>query len=65
MILLGGLFGQSFVPNPFGHSIVVVNQKRSSKLNVEKFTELLAEIDVFGRENGIQWTKEKDDDARG
>ena len=60
-IVLGGMFGQHFVPNPFGHSIVMVNNKRSSKLDVEKFSELLGELEAFGIENGVRWS----DDARG
>lgn len=60
-ILLGGLFGQDFVPNPFGHSVVMVNNRRSSKLDEEKFGELLSEIEVFGIENGVKWTEDEDE----
>jgi hypothetical protein len=59
-IFLGGLLGQSFVPNPFGHSIVVVNNGRSSRLTVERFAELLGEIEAFGVSHGIEWSENDD-----
>jgi hypothetical protein len=59
-IFLGGKFGQTFVQSPFGHSIVVVNNKRSSKLKEWQFIELLGEMEAFGAEHGIDWS---DDDS--
>lgn len=58
-ILLGAKFGQSFVPNPFGHSVVMVNLRRSSHLTVEQFAELLGEIEAFGAEQGVNWSEDE------
>lgn len=60
-IFIGGFTGQAFVPNPFGHSVVMVNRSRSSRLNVEKFAELLGEIEAFGVTNGIAWSEDDAD----
>jgi hypothetical protein len=57
-ILLGGKFGQRFVPSPFGHSVVMVNNKRSSHLDAEKFSDFLMEIQAFGDEQGVVWSKD-------
>lgn len=58
-ILLGAKFGQSFVPSPFGHSVVMVNDRRSSHLNIEQFAEFLGEIEAFGAENGVDWSDDE------
>lgn len=63
-IFLGAKFGQSVVPDPFGHGLVVVNKSRSSRLSVEKMAELIGEVEAFGNTNGIDWS-EDEDDARG
>jgi hypothetical protein len=57
-ILLGAKFGQSFVPSPFGHLVVMVNNRRSSHLDIEKFSEFLMEIQAFGDSEGVKWTRE-------
>ena len=59
-IFLGAKFGQSFVPSPFGHEVITVNNRRSSELSVETFTELLGEMEAFGAQEGIDWS---DDDV--
>lgn len=57
-IFLGAKFGQAFVPSPFGHSVVMVNKRRSSHLTVEQFAEFLNEIQAFGDEQGVVWSKD-------
>jgi hypothetical protein len=57
-ILLGAKFGQAFVPSPFGHTVVMVNKRRSSHLDLEKFSDFLMEIQAFGDEQGIVWSKD-------
>jgi hypothetical protein len=57
-ILLGAKFGQAFVPSPFGHTVVMVNKRRSSHLDCEKFSDFLMEIQAFGDEQGIVWSKD-------
>lgn len=58
-ILLGAKFGQSFVPSPFGHSVVMVNDRRSSHLTVEQFAEFLGEIEAFGAQEGVEWSEDE------
>lgn len=57
-ILLAAKFGQSFVPSPFGHEVIVINKARSSHLTIEQFAELLGEIEAFGHENGVDWSED-------
>jgi hypothetical protein len=59
-IFLGAKFGQAVVPDPFGHGLVVVNKKRSSKLDMEQMAELIGEVEAFGVQNGIEWTDDED-----
>lgn len=55
-LLLGAKFGQSVVPNPFTHGLVVVNNKRSRGLEQPDMSELIAEIQAFGDEQGVKWS---------
>lgn len=59
-IFLGAKFGQSVVPDPFGHGLVVVNRSRSSKLSMEQMAELIGEVEAFGVQNEIKWTDDED-----
>jgi hypothetical protein len=62
-IFLAAKYGQRVVPNPFGIGFVVMNSKRSRDLTLEAMAEFITELQVFGDEQGVNWTDE--DDARG
>ena len=55
-LFLAAHFGQRVVPNPFGGSFVVMNNKRSSELSVSKMAELISQMTAFGNERGVQWS---------
>lgn len=57
-LFLGAKFGQPIVPNPFGHGIVVVNNKRSRELTNAEMEELLGEMRAFGDEHGVDWSED-------
>ncbi len=61
LIFLAAKFQQDVVPNPFGFGFVVVNKARSSGLSMQKFADLLGEMEAFGNTNGIDWTDDEDE----
>jgi hypothetical protein len=62
LVFLAAKCGQKIMKNPFtGHGVIVVNNKRSSRLNAEEFTELLGEIEAFGAYRGVDWSDDEPD----
>lgn len=58
-LLLAGKYGQRTVPNPInGIGFVVMNSRRSRALTIEEMSDFLMEIQVFGDERGIKWSRE-------
>ncbi len=58
-LFLGAKFGQAVVPDPFGGGFpVVINKRRSSKLTSEQMAELIGEIEAFGVEQEVDWSRE-------
>ena len=62
-LVLGAAHGQDVVPNPFGHGLVVMNKRRSSHLEVPDMADLITQLQVFGDENGVQWTEPETEPA--
>lgn len=60
-LFLGAKFGQPIVPNPFSHGICLVNAKRSRDLTIEQMAELIGEIEAFGNNQEVEWSKEASD----
>ena len=58
-LFLGAKYGQTVGPNPFGHGILIMNNKRSSKLKKAEMSELLSEIMAWGDSNGVLFTDEE------
>lgn len=55
-LLLGAKFGQTVGPNPFGHGLLIMNTRRSSKLDKSEMNDLINEMQAFGDENGVVWS---------
>lgn len=60
-LVLGAKFGQTVGPNPFGHGLLVMNRRSSSSLLKMEYSDLIAELQALGDENGVAWS---DDDPR-
>ena len=55
-LVLAAKYGQTVAPSPFGHGLLVMNNRRSSKLKKVEMSDLLSEVIAFGDEQGVQWT---------
>lgn len=60
-LLLAAKYGQQVVPNPLSASagFIVMNNRRSKALTVAEMSEFIAEIEVFGIEQGVDWTDDE------
>lgn len=60
-LFLAAAHGQRVVPNPIDPqaTFIVVNKRRSSGLVKREMADLIAEIEVFGNEQGVRWTEER------
>src|SRR3954464_10885185 len=56
LLLLAAAYGQKIMPNPFGGSFIVKNNRRSSGLYKPEMADLITQIQVFGDERGVKWT---------
>lgn len=58
-ILLAAKFKQRVVPDPFGHGFIVINNKRIRSSDKADLSELIGEVQAFGDEHGVRWSKEQ------
>ncbi len=56
LLLLAAAYGQKIMPNPFGGTFIVKNNRRSSGLYKPEMADLITQIQVFGDERGVKWT---------
>ncbi len=56
LLLLAAAYGQKIIPNPFGGTFIVKNNRRSSGLFKPEMADLITQIQVFGDERGVKWT---------
>lgn len=56
LLLLAAAYGQKIIPNPFGGSFIVKNNRRSSGLYKPEMADLITQIQVFGDERGVKWS---------
>lgn len=56
LLLLAAAYGQKIIPNPFGGSFIVKNNRRSSGLYKPEMADLITQIQVFGDERGVRWS---------
>lgn len=56
-LVLGAQFGQTVGPNPFGHGLLILNKRSSSSLKKPEYSDLIAELQAFGDENGVKWSE--------
>lgn len=59
-VLLAAKYGQKIVPNPLTETgePIVVNVRRTRGLTIAEMSEFLSEIEVFGDERGVKWSRE-------
>ncbi len=58
-ILLAAKFGQHVIKSPLGFDVIVVNKMRSRDTTVEQMMEMIAEVEAFGAEHGVDWTDDE------
>lgn len=56
LLLLAAAYGQKIVPNPFGGTFIVKNNRRSSGLYKPEMADLITQMMAFGNERGVQWS---------
>lgn len=56
LLLLAAAYGQKILPNPFGGTFIVKNNRRSSGLYKPEMADLITQIQVFGDERNVRWS---------
>ena len=56
ILIMASKYGQTVGPNVFGHGLVIMNNRRSSKLKKTEMSELLSEVMAFGDANNVRFT---------
>jgi hypothetical protein len=56
LLLLAAAYGQKIIPNPFGGSFIVKNNRRSSGLYKPEMADLITQMLAFGNERGVAWS---------
>ena len=56
VLILAAKYGQTVGPNPFAHGLLIMNNRRSSKLYKHEYADLITELQAFGDEQGVRWS---------
>lgn len=56
LLLIAAAYGQKILPNPFGGTFIVKNNRRSSSLYKPEMADLITQMLAFGNERGVNWT---------